>query len=395
MDKSRSLTFRYAVHMFIFFVAYSGAFGYASAYLLSCGFSADRVGLVLAGATFLSFLSQPAVADYADRSDRNILPRLIFGLSVLSALCFAAIRFMDMPKAAFAVLFMLGMLFLDMQTPLFNALSVYYTSRSWKLNFGIGRGMGTVGFAVASLFLGRVLRDRSAMMLPIVIAAIVVCGLMGFLYPGAGAPSEPLPHSRGERSGLFEFFGKYRWFTASLAGFMLIGVVHLMTENYLVEIIRRLGGDSSHLGIALFIANAAEAPGIMLFPRLHRRFGTQKLLILSAAAFLVKMILYYLSGSLGMIYGGALLQIATYAMFCPVQVWYADECVSKGDMVKGQSVTYSAYILGGAVGNLLGGIVVAGRGVQTMLIIAIALAAAALAVLAFTVPRARRAGGRL
>lgn len=375
--------------MFLYFASYCGAIGYAAAYLLNCGFSADQVGIVLAGATFLSFLCQPVVADFADRSDRNILPRLILGFSSLSALCFTLIRFTHMPKLAFAVLYLLGMLFLDLQTPLFNALSVYYSSRSWKLNFGIGRGMGTIGFAVASLILGRVLKDSSGFMLPVIIAMIALCGALTFFYPGAGAPAEALPQSRADRSGLFGFFGRYKWFTASLAGFALIGLVHLMTENYLIEMVKRLGGDSSHLGIALFLANVAEAPGILLFSKIHRRFGTQKILLFSAFAYLLKMILYFAAGSLGILYAVSMLQIVTYAMFCPVQVRYADECVSKGDMVKGQSLVYAAYSLGGALGNLTGGIIIDASGVRAMLSLAIVLAAAGLAVLVYTVPRAR------
>lgn len=53
-----------------------------------------------------------------------------------------------------------------------------------------------------------------------------------------------------------EFFPRYKWYCISLLGVMLLAMFHAMTENYLIEIAGKLGGDSGSVGIALFVATA-------------------------------------------------------------------------------------------------------------------------------------------
>ena len=62
-----------------------------------------------------------------------------------------------------------------------------------------------------------------------------------------------------------EFFKKYKWYCISLLGIMLLAMFHAMTENYLIEVAGRLGGNSSSVGVALFIATVVEMPVFLCF----------------------------------------------------------------------------------------------------------------------------------
>lgn len=387
--KKANLTPRYALHQLIYFAGECGTMAFAATYLLNSGLSADKVGLVLFGASFLSFLIQPIAANFADKAEKNMLPTLIFAFSIASILCFAAVRFIPMGVLMFSVLYLMGMFLFDVQVPLINSISVYYTSREWKLNYGVGRGIGSIGFALASLVLGKLLEIRMDWVLPLGMIFIFLNGIMAFSYPKDETRLEP----EGEEVnsvGLFEFFGRYKWFAVSLLGTALIGLIHNMTENYMIEIMRFHGGDSSNVGLVFSLSTIAEIPAIVFFSKFHEKLGTRKILILSAAVYVFKMLLYLLAGSITAVTLASLLQILTYGLYCPVLVYYANDCIGKEDMVKGQSTAYASYSLGGAVGSLVGGRIIASFGVRTMLVSAVIMGATGLAVLIFTVPRALR-----
>ena len=396
MTRKGNLTLRYAVTQVLYFAAECGTITFAATYLLNSGFAADKVGIVLFGAHFVSFILEQLTADIADRADKNVLPMLIFGLSVISVCALGAVRFLNPPLIIFGILYAAGMFSFATQVPLINSLSVYYCSRSWKLNYGIGRGMGSLGFALVSPLFGRLLESSMQWVLPINMALILLTGISVFFYPKDD--SEPVianqdaERLKGEEAvSLFEFFAKYKWYAISLAGVMCIGFIHMMTENYLIEVMRLHGGDSADVGTAFFYATIAEIPGIVFFSRFHKKFGTYKLFAFAALTFFVKMVLYFIAGSVTALVIASTLQFCSYGFYCPVQVYYANECISAGDMVKGQSTIYASHCLGGALGNLIGGIIIEKSGVRAMLILSIVLGAIGLAILIFTIPKAIKA----
>ena len=71
-------------------------------------------------------------------------------------------------------------------------------------------------------------------------------------------------------------------FTLMLAGVLLSLTAVLPLSNFLVNIVTSRGGTDADLGLAMFVMGAFELPTAFLFPRLLRRFGSGRLLVLSA-----------------------------------------------------------------------------------------------------------------
>ena len=68
-----------------------------------------------------------------------------------------------------------------------------------------------------------------------------------------------------------------------LGGFF--GMMAVMpVDNFLINMIEGLGGDSSDLGLALFLKAASELPAAFLFEWLYRKIGSQKVLLIAAFA---------------------------------------------------------------------------------------------------------------
>ena len=183
------------------------------------------------------------------------------------------------------------------------------------------------------------------------------------------------------------FFKRYKWYCISLLGVMLLAMFHAMTENYLIKIMGRLGGDSGSVGVALFIATAIEMPVILWFDTVRKHIPDNRLLKLAGLSFLLKAVLMLIAPSVTSIYLIQLLQATSYSFLSPTQLYYANAKVQQVDMVKGQAFITASYTLGCAIGNFTGGQLLEHFDVVALLIAGIVMAAAGTLVLFWTVDR--------
>lgn len=372
----KNLTVRYSAHQLTYWAMYSGVFSFATTYLLEKGFSTSQIGILLACANFSSGVVQPALASFVDRVQRPNLPHLMSILAIVSFCCFSVIVLLTPPLPLFALLYLIGALAFDVMVPLMNAVSVYYNARNFPINYGVGRGIGSLAFSFASLCLGYIIRYLGVdWMLRSVLGMLVVFVLITIGYPRAGGKiSKSEEKKKQGNTSVLQFFIHYQWYSVSLLGILFLAMFHAMTENYLIETIRRLGGDSGNVGVALFIATATAVPVLLCFDLIQKRLGNSIILKTSGVMFTVKAVLLLLAPNIESIYAIQLLQMVTYAFLSPVQMYYAREQVAASDMVKGQAFITASYTLGCALGNLIGGQIITFWGVITMLALGVVMA---------------------
>ena len=393
MTGTKNLTLRFSLQQMLYWALYAGPISFAAAYLLDKGFRPAQVGVVLACANFGSCLLQPVLASYADRVRRPVLPGLLTALAALSFCSFAAMQLLSPPLPVFAALYLLGVLSFDVMVPLLNSLCVYYSLRNYTINYGIGRGAGSLAFSAAALAIGYVMELAGADWMPrmeLLLLAMFILVTLG--YPRVDGVLPVASKGTEKRNGcsLGVFFLRYKWYNLSLMGVLFLAMFHAMTENYLIEIVRRLGGDSGSVGVALFVATLAEVPVLFYFSRIHSRFSSSTLLKVSGVMFTLKAVLLMAADSIPDIYCIGALQFITYALLAPVQVYYAQERVAPEDMVKGQSMATASYALGCALGNLAGGQLIGCLGVTAMLTAGVGMAAMGALILFLTLGRRDR-----
>ena len=381
----KSLTVRYMLHQMAYWAAAAGVMSFASAFLLAKGFPASQVGVLLAAGNLLSCAVQPVLADRADRAGGHILTRLIVGLTSVCMLCFAALLAIPLPQAVYGLLYLLGIFTFDAMMPLMNAIAVACNHSGCKVNYGFCRGIGSLAFSIAALAIGEAIAAWGAdWMLWIVLTLLGGNILITLGYPpleNGGAEEK----ERTESCSIGAFFRRYKWYCMSLLGVMLLAMFHAMTENYLIEIFRPLGGDSGSVGVALFIATVAEMPVMLWFDQVRRRISDQMLLKLSGVFFLLKAVLLLLAPSVTAIYFIQILQAVNYSFLSPTQVYYAGSKVALSDMVKGQAFITASYTLGCAIGNFVGGQLLQFFSLTAMLTAGIVMAAAGTVILFATV----------
>ena len=388
----KTLTKRYVLQQMAYWATLAGVMSFATAYLLEMGFAASQVGVLLAGGNLLSCALQPVLAQRADRVGGNVLLCFVAGMSVLSAGCFAALQLFVLPRWLFGALYLLGVFFADAMLPMLNAMSVAYNECGCRINYGVGRGVGSFAYSVAALAIGKVIaRFGAGWMIWIAVALLLANAVITLGYPSLAQTRREEVQRQTDCCALPEFFARYRWYCVSLVGVALLAMFHAMTENYLIETMKLLGGDSGSVGVALFIATLVEMPMLLFFDWFRKRISDTWMLKLSGLTFLLKSVLFLVAGSVAEIYLLQILQATSYGFLSPTQLYYANRKVRPEDMVKGQACITAAYALGCALGNFAGGQLIYYFGVHTMLLAGVAMAAAGTAVLFLTVNREDRA----
>lgn len=383
----KNLTLRYTVQQMAYWAAAAGVMSFATAYLLAKDFPASQVGVLLASGNLLSCLMQPVLAQRADRTGGDILKKLVVAMSLMSALCFALLPLLSLPRLVFGLLYLLGVFFLDAMLPLLNAISVAYNNCGCRINYGLGRGIGSFAFSIAALVVGKVIAAWGAdWMIWLAVAVLIAHAVVTLGYPSLGDMTSGQGDAmQTECCSLPVFFGRYRWYCASLVGVAMLAMFHAMTENYLIETVKPLGGDSGSVGVALFIATLIEMPVLVWFDQVRRRISDTWLLKVAGISFVVKAVLFLMAGSVAEIYLLQLLQATSYAFLSPTQLYYANQRVASADMVKGQACITASYALGCAMGNFAGGQLLHFFNLRVMLWAGVVIALLGTAILFLTV----------
>ena len=383
----KSLTFQYTFHQMAYWATAAGIMSFATAFLLQKGFAASTVGILLASGNLLSCVFQPILAGWADRTGGNVLKWMTVGLTSVSALCFASIQLLPLPEVVFGLLYLLGVFAFDAMNPLMNALNVSYTTSGYTINYGLSRGMGSLAYAVAALGIGKIMAAFGAdWMIWISLGLLATNLAMAMLYPSLVTVRSEAKET-GDCCSIPVFFRRYKWYCVSLLGVMLLGMFHAMTENYLIEIVTPLGGDSGTVGMALFIATAVEAVILVYFDKVRSRISDNWLMKLAGISFVMKSVLFLMASSVSTIYLIQILQGTSYTFLVPTQMYYANNKVGAADMVKGQAFITASYTLGCAAGNFTGGQLLSAFGIRALLVAGIAMAVAGTVIFFLTVEK--------
>lgn len=364
---------RYGVTQVAYWAAYSGTASFAATYLLGKGLSSGAVGILLAAGGLLSCASQPVLASWADKSRKFLLTKMLLVMSFLCCGCFAMLLIPGLPLVAIGIFYMVAIWSSDAMVPLLNALNVAYDQAGYTINYGVGRGLGSAASGLAAMVFGFIIAKFGTTWMILILVSFRILSMMAL----AGYPKiqkQNLSEKEADIScSMTEFFLRYPWYSVSLVGVLLLAMYHAMTENYLIAIMERLGGDSSHVGIALFISAFVASPVLFFFSKVRKVMSDSWIFKIAALSFLLKSVLFYFARSIAVIYLFQLIQITSYAFLSPIQLYYAKAKIRDADMVKGQAFITAAYALGCSAGNFAGGQILT-MGVDALLISGILMA---------------------
>ncbi len=378
---SFSWTLRYTLLNAAYFIAFCTVHAYAAVYLLANGFSNTEVGVLLAIANITSAIFQPLIAAVIDKQGFLTNKRFIL-ISVLIMLT-GSLILMAVPgmKVVIFIIFALIYMIQFAYQPVMTALCFEYQKKGCGIVYGLARGLGSASFAVTSVFIGRVVEESGVMvLLRVTVAAMVlsVIVILTFRIP-SGSVSEG---TGGEDTGkvsahnnLISFVKTYPAFSLFLIGTILFFFAHNMINDFMIQIIRNLGGNETELGYANFLQAILELPVMALIGLVLKKIASGKLLIISGIAFFIKILILVFANGMAHMYISQCFQLFAYAVFIPVSAYYVSKTMEEFDQVKGQAFITSAITIGGVFSNLISGVILDNLGIKPMLITGTAVCA--------------------
>lgn len=369
MPSNRRLDNHYILMQVGFWAMYGAFCGYQTALLLSRGFSNGQAGVIIAFRCLAGIICQPVLGGFADRHPEIPLRRIVSLSLVVGLIANCVLYAVHMGMAGTAALFVLIGGFELSAYPLMDAMAVQFINVGVPIRYSFGRGMGSFAYAVTCVLMGLLVGRFGVEYTLLAHAALVAVEIaLVAAYPVYRGGVELRDQGSGRPHSVLQLLRMNPGFTMMLAAalFALTGV--LVLSNFLVNVVVDRGGRTSQLGLALFLMAAAELPAGMLFPKLLARLGSGRLLAVSFAGMLAKVLAIMAAPSLIWLYVAQPIQMVGYGLFTPASVYFVNESVPVEDRVRGQTLMMVASNgLGGMLGSLLGGAILDWGGVTAML----------------------------
>ncbi len=391
-------TLRYTVINVTYFMVFCGIHAYASVFLLDKGFTNTMIGVILALANILSVIFQPIIAGLIDKqgvlTNRNVSMASTAFLIAGSLILLITDNNKPVIFFVFALIYMIQMIY----QPVLTAMNFEYAEAGCDIYYGLARGLGSAGFALASFILGKTVGRygvRVIMIIDIIVLIVAFAVLYCFKKPVSPQieetvsnkdPSDNIDSDTGNEeahNNLIDFIKTYPMFMLFVAGAVCFFFGHNALNDYLIQIIKPIGGNESNMGTAIFIASLIELPTMALIGKVLKKVSCSRLLLFSGIAFVIKTSLMFIADNMVTVYISQAMQMFAYAVFTPVAAYYVNETMKKYDQVKGQAYVNCSVTLGGVFSGLVCGRILDVSGPKTMLLVSIAVTCAGLLIAVF------------
>ena len=140
-----------------------------------------------------------------------------------------------------------------------------------------------------------------------------------------------------------------------LIGTALLFFTHNTINNFLINIVRFDGGDTSTLGVLHAFIAAVEIPVMVFYSRIFRKTDSRKILRVAFIFFTLKAAAIAASRTVPQLFASYAMQAPSFALYASAIVPYVTENTAKEDSAKAQSLAYTMTTCGGIAASLIGG----------------------------------------
>lgn len=362
MDERRE-NIRYCALLGVHTMMLCPAINFVTPYLAAAQISTQTIGILVAVSCLLAVVFQQFAGRLVDRNlvDGRKLLLLLTLILTVGAFSLLFIKSGGLKAIIFGGMYCLTFIML----PILNSFSFFYENKGISVNYGIARGCGSMSFAVCSMILGFLMAKFGTSVIPLGygllgVALFAIILSMPTLKGSTSTATTPTQSKSLELS-------KFPAFRLMLIGLCLVMLFHNMVSTYFIYAIERIGGDSSHLGMALGIAAFVEIPILFLYTRIKGNTPSKYFLTVSGVFFFAKAALFVVAQSVTMIYLVQILQIVSYGLMVAARVYYVDEVVGKKYETTGQAYIVATETVGIVLGSIIGGFLMQGPGIVSVL----------------------------
>ena len=392
----RRLDWHYIAMQMGFWAMFAAIVAYQTALLLERGFTNGEAGLMTSVRCLAGIVFQPLLGGFADRHPGVPLKGIVgvsLALSLAAGVWYWAEPAMGLAQAAL-VWVVIGGLGVS-SYPLMDAMAVQFINDGVPIRYSLGRGLGSLAYAVVCVLLGLQVGQwgvETTLVTFLLLTAAEIA--LVFTYP-TWHPHAPAAQAEQARpQSALSLLRSSPRFTLMLAGVLFGLTAVLPLSNFLVNVILSRGGQAADLGLAMFLMGGFELPAAFLFPKLLRRLGSGRILVLSMAFCTLKGVALLLTWNLAGVLLCQPLQMLGYGLFTPASVYFVNESVPPADRVRGQTIMMVASNgLGGMLGGMLAGFTLDLGGANWMLAGCVACGCVSVLLCLLALPRKRGRSG--
>jgi PPP family 3-phenylpropionic acid transporter len=332
------------------FAAVGANFPYLPVHYRALGLDLAAIGMLAALWAGASLVASPLWGSVTDRFPRSraVLPAAALlaavaatGLSQAQALPAIAAGVACVAVATAGV------------TPMLDARTLDILGDD-RAGYGRIRAWGSISFVVSTALVGFLIgRAGTQALFAAWIPALLVTALIAL----------GLPRSRRASATGSIWSGASRVVRAPglgafLAAAFVMWAATAAISSFLSVRLYDLGAGAEAAGAAWVVGSVVEIPIMFAFPRLSARFGSHRLLVVGAASFAARGILYAVAGTPEVLVAGAVLEGMGYGLFFVASVGYVAELAPPRRIATAQgvlsAVTFGlASITGASVGGVI------------------------------------------
>lgn len=360
--KYKYLTVKYALinATFMFLVCATSSYGYN--FLSQSGFADGATGIIITLTSIITLVGQTIAGSFIDKYEKLTEKKFITFAMILTAIFGALMALLPEGSIFLAVIVVLSFTFATISMPSFNAMAFIYEKDGQKINYGVGRGIGSCAYAIGSSVVGTLWADFGKGIFPWwVVGFAVLSVVLVQIMPNPSVAAEKAGEQKEVSTSNLSyvaFFGKYKQMILVVVSMILMLFCHMLINTFIAKVLANIMGTTeveSVQGTALFIAAMCELPTMFLFSKLVEKFGIHKLMIFGSICYSLKHVLTWLCGSVMMFYAVMVIQMVSYAIIIPAGVYFADEVVDAQDRNKGQAIMAATSTIGGLLASFIGG----------------------------------------
>lgn len=377
---ARQITIHYSIAFAVFFAAFCMIRSFISVYLLDRGFSYTQVGIITGIHTAITAIIQPNYSKILDKFPKLTLQRFLSLCCIPAILASILTFFLPANMWIFIPLYIVfGLTEIGMQS-LMVSVGMEYVNYGIPVNTGVGRGFGSVGYAVANLILGSLIvrfgppiSQKLNIALMMMLSVLIITMPEPKTFSTLKQPEEE--KDEGPSDDLISFLRNnhvYALFSLSVI-FTFFG--HSIVNTYLPNVVAQFGLDSDFAGLANGIAAGLELIPMMFYSRISKTISHMKLLLISAVFFTVKILTATLAATPEVFLLSQGMQILAYALFAMASIYFTNQAVRPHNRVMAQGLLIGANEAGFTIGTLVGGIVLDHWTIRTLLWMGVAAAA--------------------
>lgn len=371
----------YMGSMGFFFAMFSSMFSFISVFLLHKGFDNTSIGTILSITGIVSIFLQTVVANYLDKKQQVRVQDVLMIYGLMITIFSVALYFTDIP-IIITLLMIVIFAFAQSSESLLNASAFVFEPFDIYINYGFARGVGSFAFAATTLFLGFVTEQMTPEIIPLfyaLFASGIIFTIYKYKHPQEKTENvheQHLKHSSVEEEAFYEptlagFVSRNKNLMFLMLGVVFLLFTHTMINNFFIQIITPIGGNTATMGTAIFFGAMLELPAMIKYDQLEAKISAPQLLKVAGVFFIIKHTLTYFAPNMLVIYIAQFFQIGSFALIIPAGVSYIRSVVSKKDMLKGQSLFTNALVLSSVSGSFLGGYLLDNFGIEPTLFVGI------------------------